>query len=406
MADVSLSANPPEDVLEFWNGKQLRPGFSYLDVWAEEHAYAHTVAGVTETRILKEFDEALKLALRDGMTFAQFQSEMRDRLTPHGWWGPKVVEDPTGADPAKIVDFSMPRRLEITFWSNMRSARAAGQWARAQRTKRMLPYFLYVETTARDPREEHLEWVGLILPVDHDFWRTHFPPNGWGCLCRVRQITEFEARRLLGRPPGEGGVFYRKTPPEIELRQFRNRRTGEVTEIPAGIDPGWHTNPGLARAETLMRSLRETIDDAGPDVARQQIEKLWQGRTPETLMKLPNRVHLPVAVAPDVARRVGATGTVVSVSNDTLATKVGRTGRRLSDFAAAQEIVDTSPLYDNQGRENAWTLFGKIGRQFARLVLGKSSDGYLYVRTLHPIGDTPARRDALIGQLRKHGEEE
>ncbi|RTL99772.1 hypothetical protein EJV44_04635 [Ancylobacter aquaticus] len=401
MAEVTLSANPPEDVLDYWNGKQLRPRFSYLDVWAEEHAFAHTVAGVTEARVLKEFQEAGALATARGMTFEQFRSEMRDRLTPRGWWGPRVVADPTGKDPDKVVDFSIPRRLEITFWSNMRSARAAGQWARAQRTKRMLPYFLYVETTARDPREEHLEWVGVILPVDHPWWRTHFPPNGWGCLCRARQITEFEARRLLGRPPGEGGVFYRKTAPEIVTKRHVNRRTGEVSDIPVGIDPGWHTNPGLARAETLMRSLRETMDDAGEAVARDQVAKLWASRTPETLMNLPQRVHMPVAVAPDLAATARARGSIVSVSNDTLRTKLGHTGRRLSDFAAIQELFDSARTIRDPRHANVWALFGRIGRQFVRLVLGKSADDYLYVRTLHPLGETPARMDALVRKLER-----
>lgn len=399
MAEVTLSANPPEDVLDYWNGKQLRPRFSHLDVWAEEHAFAHTVAGVTEARVLREFQEAGALAKARGMTFEQYRSEMRDRLTPLGWWGPRVVADPTGKDPDKVVDFSIPRRLEITFWSNMRSARAAGQWARAQRTKRMLPYFLYVETTARDPREEHLEWVGVILPVDHPWWRTHFPPNGWGCLCRARQITEFEARRLLGRPPGEGGVFYRKTAPEIVTKRHVNRRTGEVSDIPVGIDPGWHTNPGLARAETLMRSLREAMDDAGEDVARDQVAKLWASRTPETLMKLPHRVHMPVAVAPEMAARAGARGSIVSVSNTTLATKLAHQGRRMSDFGSAQQMFDDGRAFADPGRPKSWTLFGKIGRQFIRLALALSQDGYLYIRTLHPLGETAARMNALIKKL-------
>lgn len=401
MADVSLSTNPPEDVLDYWAGKQLRPRFSHLDVWAEEHAYAHTVAGVTEMRVLGEFDQAIGQALERGMTFEQFRAEMRDRLTPQGWWGPRTVADPTGVDPARVVDFSLPRRLEVTFWSNMRSARAAGQWARAQRSKRMLPYFLYVETTALEPRAEHLGWVGLILPVDHPFWRTHFPPNGWGCLCRVRQITEAEARRLLGRPPGEGGVFYRKTAPAIVTVPHKNRRTGEITQIPEGIDPGWHTNPGLARAETLMRSMSEAMEDAGEDVARAQLQQLWSSRTPETLMRLPQRVHMPVAVAPELAEAAGARGAIVSVSNDTLRTKLGHAGRRLSDFAAVQQLFDAARPIPDPRHANVWALFGRIGRQFARLVLGKSADGYLYVRTLHPLGDTPARMEALVKKLER-----
>lgn len=262
----------PPEVLDYFREKKLTPRFSWLDVWGEEHAHAFTVAGVLEERTLAEFRAGIDQALANGTGFDTFKAEMQRRLKPVGWWGPRSVADPERGM-AKTVDFTRPKRLQTTFWSNVRAARAAGQWDRMQRTKRALPYILYVRTTAGDPRPEHLRWAGIILPVDHPFWRTHFPPNGWGCRCAVRQLSAAQAARLLGRAPEDGGVIYRDTPPAERMRTFINKRTGVRTQVPDGIDPGWHTNPGVGRSKTLGRILQEQLDDTPAQLARRRLEK-------------------------------------------------------------------------------------------------------------------------------------
>lgn len=259
----------PPEVLSYFRDRELAPRFSWLDVWAEEHAHAFTVAGVTEARVLAEFRAGIDKAIAGGKGFEAFREEMRQRLTPLGWWGPRTVADPEGRDPDKRVDFTRPRRLEVTFWSNVRSARAAGQWDRIQRTKQALPFLLYVRTTSGDPRPEHLGWAGIILPVDHPWWETHFPPNGWMCKCAVRQISAAQAERYSGlgtapAPQGiDGTITYRDTPPDDgPPRRYVNRRTGSRTDVPAGIDPGWQTNPGIGRSRKLGRILAEQLDTA------------------------------------------------------------------------------------------------------------------------------------------------
>ena len=78
--------------------------------------------------------------------------------------------------------------------ANRRTAYAAGQWARILRTAKALPYLLY---SLGPNRDHHVAIAGTILPFDTPFWHTHFPPNGWGCKCRVRQISSRERERLL-----------------------------------------------------------------------------------------------------------------------------------------------------------------------------------------------------------------
>jgi hypothetical protein len=180
-----------------------------------------------------------------------------------------------------------PRRLKTIFRANLRTARAAGQWNRAERTKAALPYLLYELGPSREHREEHVAWHGTLLSIDDPWWNTHMPPNGWGCKCRVRQVSRGEAERLqregvmapertqqidpeTGLPTGR--IVSTKVPvktsaPPIVRVPWENKRTGRIEMVPAGIDPGWDTNPGKTRLQNLEALLDEKLGALSPQAA-------------------------------------------------------------------------------------------------------------------------------------------
>ncbi|MFT0861743.1 phage minor head protein [Ancylobacter sp. G4_0304] len=395
----------PPEVLDYFRDKKLQPRFSWLDVWGEEHAHGFTVAGVLEERVLAEFKAAHDKALTGGTGFDKFKADMENRLKPLGWWGARDVVDPeTGK--VKTVDFTRPRRLEVTFWSNIRAARAAGQWDRIQRTKRALPYLLYVRTTANDPRLEHLAWAGIILPVDHPFWRTHFPPNGWMCKCAVRQISAAQAERLLGRSPEDGGVIYRDTPPEERLKTFINKRTGVRTQVPEGIDPGWHTNPGVGRSHTLGRILADQLDDTSADRARPRIQRLiesegfrsglWRaqrlgaerlalekaGLTRAQIdVELPWQ-HAPMPVAsltPDLAKDLGVARSTVTATDAALG---HAPAHHYPDWiwSRVQEMIDTGEIW--RGADGRVIVLEELDGRLFFIVLRPVPGGRLGISTM------------------------
>lgn len=394
--DPDTGFRTPKEVTDYFAQKRLRPAFSWLDVWGEEHAFAHTVAKAVDAELLGTFQSSLKTALADGQSFETWKAGIRSDLTRLGWWQVRKVSDPLGIDKDKLIDFTSTRRLKTIFWSNMRSARAAGQWERIQRTKRALPYILYVRTAAADPRPEHLAWAGIVLPVDDPFWTTHFPPNGWGCKCAVRQITAREARRLLGA--GQIAVDGVKVPitnkaPPIETSPHTNRRTGAVTEIPEGIDAGWHTNPGLARARTLARRLNEDLSTAGPAVARDRIAELFNSRTPEVLAGLPERVQLPVAVSEKLADELKAVSPLVVASNETIKAKVGKHAVvSLDTFSIAQSLIDQGRIVDEGRSESQRAIYVQIGGGWWKLVIKRSAQGYLRLHTIYRVDASRARK--------------
>ena len=263
MARFNPTILPPTEALDYLGGKAIKPSDHWTDVWRHEHATSFTAARMAQDNLLIETHGALFKALKEGTTMGEFRRTLAPRLAAMGWAPP-----PGGGD--------VPYRLNRIYDANMRTAYAAGQWQRAQRVKAAFPYFLYQLGPSIVHRDQHLAWEGLILPVDDPFWDTHWPPNGFGCKCHIRQITAAEADRLE-----KNGITYknqrvaiddrvvvrkdrhikvRRTAPPMRLREWVNRATGEIIEVPEGIGPGWDFNPGKVRAAGVRRAFADHIE--------------------------------------------------------------------------------------------------------------------------------------------------
>lgn len=375
-----LPGGPPPEAIAYLEGKGFRQSFHWQDVWGEEHAHAFTVAKAMEMDVLTTLREATDRAVRDGVPYQQFAKELTPRLQALGWWGRKAMTDPATGETIN-AQLGSPRRLQIIYWANTRTAYAAGQWERAQRTKGALPYFIYELGPSEVHRPHHVALAGTVLPVDHAFWDSHYPPNGWGCKCRVRPISRFEAERV-------GGV---SAEPDISWRDYRNKRTGEISRVPEGVDPGWHTNPGKARARTLMRGLSQRIEQAGPDDARAVIADLWRSRTPEAYVRISEPLQMPVAFAPEIAELLGAAGSLISVSNGTMRAKQEK-HRHVEPgaFGQVQEIIDSGEMISRpDGSLQFWL---QIGGLWWVAAIRKAATGFARLVTLHSSSDSRRQR--------------
>lgn len=297
MADrpaYSFNPGPPPEASRFLANKDWLPAFSFQDVEAEEHATAFTVAKAMQIDVLKDIREELQRALDEGIPFDQFQRDLRPRLEARGWWGKAEMVDPATGK-ARAVQLGSPRRLRVIYQSNLRAARAAGQWERIQRTKRALPYLEYRLGPSERHRPHHQAKEGMVLSADDPFWASWYPPNGWGCKCWVRQLTRAQAEAR--------GI---DASPEVPMHDVVNTRTGEVKRVPVGIDPGWERNPGAQRVQASIDMLRGKIDAAPPEVARVALRDLEDGWMAERARRHPEwRDDLPFLEA---LRRIFAPG--------------------------------------------------------------------------------------------------
>ena len=259
MAAPTIAPLPPDEAVKFLEGKGYRVGFAWQDVWKAEHARAFTVAKMMEVDLLQEVHASLVTALKEGQSFDQWRKGLEPMLQARGWWGRAPMTDPLTGQ-TKVVQLGSPRRLKTIFDVNVRMSMAAGQWERIDRLKAARPYLRYVAVQDAKVRAEHLAWHGTVLPVDHSWWDSHSPPCGWNCRCTLQQLSAMDLER--------NGWTVTETPPPVAPRPWLNKRTGEVIDVPAGVDPGFDYHKGeAARDASAARMLMEKMAALPPQIA-------------------------------------------------------------------------------------------------------------------------------------------
>lgn len=212
---------PPREAIEFFRGKVNTPTRSWTDLWEAAHGRAWSVAGATTDALLGDIRGEVAKALEQGGTLADFRRSFRDIVARHGW-------EHTG---------TTGWRAQIIYETNLSMAYAAGRHAQmmAPGTLAVFPFWQYVHSGARHPREQHRAWDGKVLRADDAWWKTHYPPNGWNCGCRVRPLS----RRDLARQGLDGP----EPSPRVVMRSVAVPGRGLI-QVPEGIDPGFAYNVG------------------------------------------------------------------------------------------------------------------------------------------------------------------
>ena len=397
---------PPQEALDYFRGRALWPGFSFRDVWHYEHAYAFTVAKAMEMDLLADIRAEVDRALADGRTLRQFQEDLTPILRKHGWWGKKAMTDPlTG----KVVPAQLgsPNRLRTIYESNLRAARAAGQWDRAQRTKTTHPCFLYELGPGEEDCDRHAAWAGTLLPVDDPWWDDHFPPNGWDCECRVRQVSRAEAERRGGPTPR----------PPRSAEKMINPRTGMQFEVDEGLDPAWASNPGKFRGRTLMEHLRGKIGN-DPAAGRIVMERMYGGPLFHAFRERPF-ASLPAGFLGDRTRReLGATNPLVEFPKKIVHKQEGREPgsdghpdltpeeyRMLPRFIADPQVIlrfQPARRLPKEYLAHRLNFISKVGDRYYNVVVGTGKvpgdPGRAGLITFHYLKDGRPYVDAMIRQ--------
>lgn len=193
------------DIEEWLLKREPRAIGAWNELGREEYARAFTAARTIGSDVASDLYYAMVDNVARGGTEQTFRDMVVPILREKGW---------LGGDAAEIA-----KRVELIYDTNLRLARASGRWDRYQAARAALPYLRAftvrddrVRHPPKSPDSDHRAWDGIILPVDHDFWREYWPPLGFRCRCEVVQMT----RSQLARYPG--GVT---SEAELEIRRAR-----------------------------------------------------------------------------------------------------------------------------------------------------------------------------------------
>lgn len=249
---IKLDLLPAEEAIKSLEAKGYKLSFDHRDVLAEEHAKNVTVAKMLRVDLLQTVQDALVQTEKQGWDLRRFSQELRPTLEKAGWWGRQEMTDPLTGE-VKTVQLGSPARLQIIYDTNLRTSYSAGRWMRGERSTKTLPLLLY--RTMRDTRVRplHAAWDGTALPRSDAWWDTHYPPNGWRCRCIAYPISEADVQTLKD----SGRVGIKTTALPTRTVEWTNPRTGEVRQVPLGIDPGFDYNPGKSAQAHLDGLLGE-----------------------------------------------------------------------------------------------------------------------------------------------------
>lgn len=233
--DTEFKSLPFDEAIDFFRQKVSLPTAKWTDLWEGMHSRAFVVAGAMKSELLSDLYGSIDKALKEGTTIEDFRKDFDKTVAKHGW----------------SYKGNRGWRTGVIFNTNMLTAYSTGRYKQMTDPDvvKARPFWRYMGGLSANPRPDHLTWSGIILPQDDPWWKTHYPPNGWGCKCQVVSVSNTEMQR--------DKLKVSKAPIDKEAI---DTRTGEVTI--KGIDPGWAYNPGEA-AWGRNEALR-LMEDKGP----------------------------------------------------------------------------------------------------------------------------------------------
>lgn len=230
MTNITYGSLPFKEQIEFFRRKANVPTNSYADIYNNEHDYAFVVAGANRNALLNDFRAAVDKAISEGTTLDEFRQDFAEIVEKHGW----------------SYNGSFNWRTRIIYETNLNSSYQAGRYQQLRDTK--FPYLEYLHSDyVEHPRELHESWNHLVLDFNDPWWNTHFPPNGYGCQCRVRGRTKGDLKRMGKNGPDTAPVITC-----VDRVIGENSGNPRIVRVPEGIDPSFEHIPGQSRLDTFV----------------------------------------------------------------------------------------------------------------------------------------------------------
>jgi len=339
-SDIDLTAaigRSPEEIVEYFESKGYTISWDWRDTWKEANAKAFTVAGAMKMDVLKTIRGEVEAALGEGNTFREFKNNLEPELQKMGWWGEKEIVNPETGEVQKR-ELGSPRRLRTIYRTNLQTSYNSGRWKNQQESSR--PYLEYIAVLDQNTRPSHRSADGTVLRKDDPWWNSHYPPNGWGCRCRVRSLSgrQVDEEEVGGAPGSFAGEGWDYNPgeaafqPDLETYDYRVAR---------GYVEGVLTGPRFDQMHSRTRRAVDDYQEANPGASTQEaIDAVREDSGAVQGEKL------PVAVLDQEYQKMfGADSKVVQMSDETLLKQVAkRPSLTAADYARVQSVIEAGQL--------------------------------------------------------------
>lgn len=278
-------------------------------------------------------------------------------------------------------------RTKVIYRTNMATSYAAGRMAQLQAAN--YKFWVYKHGNAREPRLQHLGWNGLVLPADHPFWETHYPPNGWGCTCHVAGARS------------EAGAVRRGGKPDVKLDdgwQTPLPKTG----APPGIGKGWGYAPGATVADAIT-ALAPKLESLPPQLSIDLIQS-WVRSNLFADWALNPTGNFPLARISDAdAAKIGSVERVVAISPQTMAKQI-KEHPELSnlEYANAQRVIANATTIIQDTPQTLTYILEEPGETGHMMIVKATKSGKgLFVTSFRRISGDPATLARLLRQFQR-----
>ena len=158
------------EALEYAHSKNIVLPAEFYSMDLKTRQMATTVSFLSSLEQIETVIKAVNKSIASGGTFKDFQDLIAE---------------------SEII---LPKHyLDNVFRTNIQNAYGHGRWQQQQRNKAKRPYLMYSAINDSRVRPAHLALNRIVLPIDHPFWLTHYPPVGFRCRCSCTALTEKEA---------------------------------------------------------------------------------------------------------------------------------------------------------------------------------------------------------------------
>lgn len=263
----------PKLAVDYLKSKGVNITWNWHEQLESAHARAFTVAKATKAEVLDTIRWATEQAIANGTSEREYLKNLEPMLKELGWWGKAMDEN------GNTVQLGSPRRLRTILRTNKSTAYHAARYAQQMENVDEQPYWRYVAVKDSRTRTSHLALHGKIYRADDPIWQTMYPPNDWGCRCRVEALSEYAVQNR--------GYTISSSQGEIETEEAVagiDKETGEeirttVTKIKTNqgemkVGAGWNYNVGSAAFGTDIAVLRKLQQVKNRELRQQTIQAI------------------------------------------------------------------------------------------------------------------------------------
>lgn len=304
----------------------------------------------------------------------------------------------------------------------------AGRYKQQLENVDIEPYWQYVAILDSSTRADHRVLNGKVFKYDDSFWDSFYPPNGWGCRCRVRTVDQDyikENRLDVESSDGKLSEDYRLVSEETgEMKPVSLFKTTDLSGKNTSISPdlGWNYNVGKAWYQP-------NLDSYPYDTAKQYTEGIVTGspfeylynqsaKNVKTILKENQKADalkifrnqaqssstFPVAVINQGYKNlIGSKSHVVKLSEDTLVKQlIEHPELTLKDYKKLPEIISNAQVITQEDAQKLIFLKDSKNKFYLAVIKNTKDKKELYLVSLFNTDEREVIRRLKRGKILKN----